>query len=179
MKTCSDCSEAKDLTEFYTKGRSKTGVQYYEAYCKICSAIRSQQRAPKRVSTSEQRDRKLQRNREWHRATRDDPATRHVILWKEYRADDRKKGRSNDLSKERIKELISLPCQYCGDTEGNMTLDRIDNGDGHTENNVITSCLRCNIIKRDMPFAAWQEIAPVMRSLRERGLFGEWVPRNR
>lgn len=56
-----------------------------------------------------------------------------------------------------------------------MTLDRIDNTIGHVQTNVVAACVRCNYMRRDMPYAAWTRLVPLIKQLREEGLFGAWV----
>ena len=56
-----------------------------------------------------------------------------------------------------------------------MTLDRIDNEIGHVFANVVGSCVRCNLIRRHMPYAAWMCIVPGLRKAREEGLFQGWT----
>jgi hypothetical protein len=80
-----------------------------------------------------------------------------------------------DLTKNFVRDLISKPCDYCGDEKSKMTLDRIDNDLGHTKANVVPACVRCNYLRRDMPFEAWKELASAIRRVRELGLFGDWV----
>lgn len=96
------------------------------------------------------------------------------IYW-DCRKADRKKGLENDLTKDFIEEQISKSCQYCGDKELRMTLDRIDNSKGHTQDNVVPACLRCNYVRRDMPYEAWLEFAKTMKKIRKKGLFGNWT----
>lgn len=62
-----------------------------------------------------------------------------------------------------------------GETQMRMTLDRIDNNLGHIVSNVLGACLRCNYMRRDMPFGAWQKIVPTIKQIRCDGLFGEWT----
>lgn len=88
---------------------------------------------------------------------------------------DRKKGHSNDLDLEFVGHAISQPCSYCGETSLRMTLDRVDNAVGHTRDNVVPSCERCNFARRDMPYSAWLCVSVAMRQAREEGLFGDWV----
>lgn len=91
------------------------------------------------------------------------------------RSSDKKKGLTgNDLDEPFVIDTISHGCEYCGDSTGRMTLDRIDNSKAHTKDNVKPSCLRCNYARSDMPFSAWLELVPGMRSAREKGLFGDW-----
>lgn len=87
---------------------------------------------------------------------------------------DRKRGRENDLTIEFVKQAIASGCSYCGESSIRMTLDRIDNDVGHTMRNVVAACIRCNIVRRDMPYEAWLTIAPAMRRARRNGLFKDW-----
>ncbi len=91
------------------------------------------------------------------------------------RAADASKGLINDLDEQFVKEMIAPGCIYCGDeTPSRMTLDRIDNDKGHTKDNVLPACVRCNTIRRDMPFAAWTALMPYIEDIRKQGLFGDW-----
>jgi hypothetical protein len=56
-----------------------------------------------------------------------------------------------------------------------MTLDRKDNSIGHLLDNVVPCCIRCNYIRRDMPFEAWLIVATGIRKAKELGLFGTWT----
>jgi hypothetical protein len=93
------------------------------------------------------------------------------------RSSDKKCGRKNDLDREFIEAEIAKGCMYCGDSSSRMTLDRIDNVEGHVRTNVVAACIRCNLIRGDMPYSAWMEIAPAVRSAYEKGLFGQWEGR--
>ncbi len=55
-----------------------------------------------------------------------------------------------------------------------MTLDRKDNTLGHVMSNVVPSCYRCNMFRRDMPYEAWLIMAITMREVADRGLLGDW-----
>lgn len=80
-----------------------------------------------------------------------------------------------NLNIEFIDILIANPCTYCKETVLMMTLDRVDNKKGHTKDNVIQACLRCNYFRRDMPFDAWWHLVPGIIKAREKGLFGSWL----
>ena len=90
------------------------------------------------------------------------------------RCSDRKRNLTNDLGYDFIAEMISRPCAYCGAVDQIMTLDRIDNTKGHTMSNVIPACYRCNLIRRDMPYEAWQYLVPGLRAAYEAGTLGDW-----
>jgi len=120
--------------------------------------------------------------RQRHRAT--DKARRKAGTHTAYyilhdsRKSDRKKGLENDLTQEIVQALIGQPCTACGDMESKMSLDRIDNTLGHTQANVLPCCYRCNMIRRHMPFEAWRQLFPVLRSVRESGAFGDWLSKS-
>lgn len=101
------------------------------------------------------------------------------FIYTDSKSSDRKKGLKNDLNQEFIKKLIDHPCSYCGETSLRMTLDRIDNSIGHIRTNVVAACIRCNYVRRDMPYEAWLCIAPAMTEARKKGLFKNWSGRTR
>lgn len=80
-----------------------------------------------------------------------------------------------DLDITTIERMISEGCLYCGETDIlKISVDRIDNNIGHIGSNVNPACLRCNLVRGDMPYNAWMEVANGMRNAREKGLFGDW-----
>ncbi len=100
-------------------------------------------------------------------------------VWTDSRRFDLRNNLENDLTKDFIREMLSKPCIYCGETQLRMTLDRIDNAKGHMRANVVAACLRCNYFRRDMPYEAWLHIVPSLREAREMGLLGSWTGRAR
>lgn len=98
-----------------------------------------------------------------------------TAIWYDTRKLDKRYKRDNNLSKQFIEDLIELGCRYCGETNLRMTLDRKDNSIGHTVDNVIPACIRCNNIRRDMPFAAWIQLSAKLRDIKADELFGSWV----
>ena len=93
------------------------------------------------------------------------------------RKSDKKAGRKNDLDVIFVRDLISHPCVYCGETKLRMTLDRKDNTIGHTKNNVVPCCIRCNYARGNMPYDAWLYLIDGMKKARESGAFGTWIGR--
>jgi hypothetical protein len=87
---------------------------------------------------------------------------------------DRKNNRENNMTKEFVKLQIARGCLYCEDTTSRMTMDRIDNTIGHIQTNVNPACCRCNDIRGSMPYEAWLEIVPLLKGIREKGLYGNW-----
>lgn len=97
-----------------------------------------------------------------------------AIYW-DTRANDKGKGFHFPLSVQEIENIISVPCSYCGESKLRLTLDRIDNTKGHTLDNVVCSCIRCNLLRRDMPYEAWLELRSGLKSAREKNLFRGWT----
>ena len=97
------------------------------------------------------------------------------MIWEDSRRFDKKRGLENNLEVDAIKSFIELGCSYCGEMTLRITLDRINNNLGHTLENVVPACYRCNLIRGSMPYEAWLHIAPAIRSAREQGLFGDWI----
>jgi hypothetical protein len=168
-RTCKKCQKLKSLEEFEVIIRSNG--QYRKWTCKTCYAIA-------RYAGPEGEQRRIRDNatkKEWIKICRQNPINRSQFLWQDSRKADRKRGLENTLSKEQVSNLISQACSYCGETSLKMTLDRKDNSLGHTEENCVPCCLRCNFIRRDMPYEAWVKLAPTIRKIREAGLFGAWT----
>jgi hypothetical protein len=94
-----------------------------------------------------------------------DPAR---YLWWSCRANDKQKGRKCNLTINWIKEnIISKPCIYCGDTK-NISCDRIDNNKGHTKNNVVSSCLICNLVRNNIFSPEEMKLlGPIIKQIKE------------
>jgi hypothetical protein len=115
--------------------------------------------------------------RRWRKSNRKDPRKRARWIVEDYRKSDKKFGRDNDLDVPYVQKVIEAGCSYCGAPACNtkIGLDRIDNTIGHMKSNVVAACVRCNLIRRDMPHTAWMAIVPSVRLARENGLFGDWM----
>jgi hypothetical protein len=154
-RVCRACGgDPKPLTEFY-ENRVTRGEKIYVTHRTEC-----------RECTDE-------RTRLYHQENRD-----RVIL-NNCRKFDKILGLVTTITREQIKELITKPCEYCEVLDGKMGVDRRINSIGHTPDNTASCCLRCNALKRDMPWEAWQFLVPRVREATKLGLFGEWVGHNR
>jgi hypothetical protein len=109
---------------------------------------------------------------------RRDPKFLPGIIWRDTRSSDKKLLRENDLDKDFIKDKISNGCLYCGETKIRMTLDRIDNSLVHLKTNVNPACVRCNYLRRDMPYDAWLFLVEGIRKATEQGAFNGWLGGN-
>lgn len=73
-------------------------------------------------------------------------------------ANARKRQIEFSISKELAAELITKPCNYCGQ-ESNLIghkecsgIDRVDNNKGYIEGNCVSCCFYCNSYKSDRSF---------------------------
>lgn len=171
MKKCRKCGETKPKTEEYFYPVRTRG--FFDSYCLPCRKEARKKRHQERMKDPAFVEQK--RQIAWRR--RRDPKYKTANIWIDSRAQDKAKGRKNDLTKPFIEAAISEGCTYCGSNDRMlMTLDRIDNALGHLTSNVLPACERCNIVRRDMPFEAWLLVVPGMRAAQESGLLGDWQP---
>ncbi len=171
-KLCPSCETVKSLTAFYKRPNGKPA-----GYCKDCH----NGKAKEKLKESDVRARKNRTSRSWHKRRRQsqDPQTLAKIILKDCKGSDRKHQREHDLDLATVLKQIIQPCTYCGETTLRMTLDRIDNERGHTKDNVVGACIRCNYTRGAMPYEAWVLVAVGMLAAREAGVFGDWTGRCR
>jgi hypothetical protein len=158
-KRCSSCGKDQPLGLFRNRGGKKRHL--LDSWCKPCVLLRNRSRY-KQINENRRRSRSSGTN------------TARWIL-KDAKSSDKKRGFVCDLTKADIETIISCPCSYCGETSLRMTLDRIDNARGHTLGNVVPACIRCNYVRRDMPYAAWLIVAEGVRKAAAQNLFGAWI----
>lgn len=175
QKLCKACGDKKSLEEFPFNSPAKSGKRYRRCYCRPCLS-RIRQGHNTSPEARKRADDKKRRKQTAQRAANE--RTDHWI-WQDSRKSDKKRGFDNDLTKEFIAEQIAKGCSYCGETELRMTLDRIDNEKGHTMGNTVPACIRCNYVRRNMPYEAWVVVARAMKRARKQGLFGDWAGRAR
>jgi hypothetical protein len=174
-KTCKHCGAEKPVSEM-EKVKKPNGKVYVRTRCVACARERNRTWKSRNPVAAQ-----AVMDRAGKRQTLERSQRQYWAKWivRDSRASDRKHGRKNDMTVEFVQQLIEGGCSYCGETELRMTLDRIDNTLGHTRENVVAACIRCNYTRKDMPHEAWVLLAPAMRSARECGLFGSWTGRTR
>ena len=167
---CKECGRGIDEVPFGSK--TQNGKRYYRHTCKDCSNAGRAER-----DTRESLQVREKRYREKSSQQRKDLQNVERWVYQDCLGSDKKHGflAQFDLTREFIRNLIADGCQYCGEAEIRIGLDRIDNDRGHSKDNVIPCCIRCNYIRRHMPFDAWLAIVPSIKKARVDGLFGSWV----
>jgi len=85
----------------------------------------------------------------------------------------KKRNISFSLTTDHIRKLLSCLCSYCG-SKTRPSIDRKDSRIGYTDENCVSACFRCNTLKGDMPYAAWECFIPSVREAETKGLFGNW-----
>jgi hypothetical protein len=178
-KVCCICKKQKPINEFHTQ--THLGGRRVRSFCIECERERSKLRRPQKLEESKRYNAKYKDVVSARRSLkRMDPKNRCKNILADCKSIDRKTGNENDMDVGFIKQLTERGCSYCGisPNEVLMTLDRIDNSLPHNKSNVIQACIRCNIIRRDMPYYAWMAIVPAVKSAMLSGLFGDWVPGN-
>ena len=94
-------------------------------------------------------------------------------VWNEYRVSARRRKIEWHMSMDEFREIVSLPCAYCGleptntrETKGYngefifSGVDRVDNSIGYFSENCVPCCTTCNVAKRVMnvnEFLQWIE----------------------
>ena len=68
-----------------------------------------------------------------------------------YKDASRAKGLSLDITLEQFMEFWQKPCSYCGGEIKTIGLDRVDNSLGYTKENIISCCIICNNMKKNLP----------------------------
>jgi hypothetical protein len=162
---CRVCKESKD---------PQLMKNLYGKPCKICRKCDGKERAKRYSKKPRSRGRKDRINAKIRNKLKNN-IDLDFFLYKTSRKNDKIKGRDNNLTREFIKAMISKPCKYCSKSYARMGLDRINNKIGHLQTNVVTCCIRCNYIRRDMPYEAWAALVPAVKEITEQGLFGDWT----
>jgi hypothetical protein len=167
---CKKCFNPLPESEFYSNNTN--GRQYKKKICKKCdNERRGSQPFKKRKRSPEH----LRKNAIKDMEQRRTPNFRAAFVLKASKSMDRRRGWTNDIELEFIRGELERGCTYCGEMDVlKIGLDRIDNDKPHISSNVVAACRRCNLFRRDMPYAAWIAIVPAFRSAKDAGLFGDW-----
>ena len=76
--------------------------------------------------------------------------------YSEIRSNAKVRGIRFSLTQEKVFQLCSAPCRYCG-TKGPGGIDRIDSSKGYVQGNVVPCCWMCNRMKSNSDKESWYE----------------------
>ena len=71
--------------------------------------------------------------------------------FREKMSDAATRGIGFSLTLEQWEALRGQPCTYCGDTFEGVRVDRVDSDGEYCDDNVVSCCTTCNMMKRTMP----------------------------
>lgn len=71
-----------------------------------------------------------------------------------YKCKDKRKNFECDIDREFMENIITSQCVYCGSFD-NVGCDRINNNKGHTKDNVVPCCYRCNVTRGNQ-YTFWE-----------------------
>jgi hypothetical protein len=72
------------------------------------------------------------------------------LVFSAYRNGARIRNIEFSLTYKIFLRLWQYPCFYCGSEIENIGLDRVDNSQGYTKDNIVPCCTTCNFMKRTM-----------------------------
>ena len=132
---CRICKLDKPILEFNIRKDNKTG---HRTECKDCQSFNL------RKHYSDNRPSKLESQRLYRNKNH------HIKKYRDYLKNDIEKFNTElDFSKDELKERLKSECFYCGESDKNRGLDRIDNMKGHTVENTVVCCELCNMTRGD------------------------------
>jgi len=96
-----------------------------------------------------------------------------VSKYKTYCSFDKQHG-FKTVDRATAMRVMGFPCYYCGRpvSEG---LDRRDSDKGHTKDNIVSCCEKCNFILGDIPVGAKEQFLGALTNCRLKGLLLGWV----
>lgn len=165
-RTCNRCGVTKEIGNFALIKNKNFARR------RVCYSCRAQGERQKASYSVRQKD----KNEALKKSRRTSESRAKHIRWDSARYDRRYGHITENLPIDWIEEQISKPCSYCERqlSKLEMTLDRVDNNKGHTQDNLIPSCSVCNYFRRDMPYEAWLLFMPSMKKALHSGLLDNW-----
>lgn len=158
-KICITCGVEKPLDDF-PAGKRRSGSLYYRPHCYSCKY--GKEKSNGRVTDKEYLRSYYYKNK-------------LEFKYKAYRHNDKVKFRDcTTIEKYASIELMTLPCSYCG-LEHAHGLDRLDNSKGHSKDNVVPCCEKCNYLLGDLPVEAKNLLKKGLTEIREKGLLEKWT----
>jgi len=130
LKQCKKCN-SEDAKRWYLKNKEKH-ILYVRSW---------QKNNPEKYRIIHRRSKKTKRGR-----------------FSRYKYDAKKRNLLWDLTFEEFMAFWQKPCYYCGDKIETIGLDRADNKEGYSINNIVPCCRSCNLFKRQIKKEAFIKI---------------------
>ena len=149
--------------EYRKKNKSKL-KNYFKTRWETVKNDVNLQRKVKYQNDEEYRNMMKTKSKEYqhtHRgkSRRTTPEQRAKRLLADYKIDDKNKNRQFNLTFDWIMSNIfgGQSCVYCGETSWNLLgCDRIDNNKGHTTDNCVCSCGKCNVKRKKQNYYSFR-----------------------
>ena len=98
----------------------------------------------------------------------------HLAKYKAYKTADKKANRIHSITWLEAQVLFNQNCFYCN-TIDKIGIDRKDSSKGHTLENSISCCEKCNMILGDLPFEAKLLLKPALEQIQIQNLLQQWT----
>lgn len=128
MKTCKHCHKQYDVISFSTSSPSYCSKECRELVRKQVNKL-NKERAKLKLEEGLDIDWILK--------------TKQAL----YKRSAKKRGYNYTLTLQDLRDYYKKNCYYCNDVVNDISLDRVDNTKGYTSDNIVSCCIRCNIMK--------------------------------
>jgi len=164
---CTRCQTDKPLTDFDTTInmiREKRPRNRKDRICKACSKL------SRKTYYYDNQEKILEKKRD-NRQIQEN-AAKYILK------DIRSHGFEVDplITEDWLQERLKEPCFYCGRSDIKRSMDKIDTNKSYLIDNINISCLRCNLLRSDMPYDAWLIVLKGVIAADKAGDFKDWLP---
>lgn len=157
VRTCKTCGSIKALG-FFPKDRF------------VCQSCKYRKEKAKWSNDSVKINSKKEYMSEYYKINN------HVNKIRSYRTQDKKHGRETISVTEGRKLLENGICYYCSnDNLRELGFDRIDNNKGHSIDNILVCCEKCNNILGDLPQQAKEIMKQSLAQIHKEGVLKSWT----
>ena len=141
MKICSHCKQEKDIEDFVKDRSSKDGHNHR---CRDCT--KKFDKMPNIIASRRKSYLSHEHCKEYGKKYG------KSLKGRFYRIKQSAKQRKLEftLTIDFFEKNWNKKCFYCGETLDTVAFDRVDNGKGYTEDNVVVCCEVCNWMKLDL-----------------------------
>ena len=130
----------KNKSEF---PKLKLGRDGLSPRCVLCKRTYERERCKNNPDRREQQRQSQRRKSEKHNLT-------PLRKFSTYKHSAKEKGREFSITREQFMELWQKPCYYCAAPIKTIGIDRVNNENGYTAENIVSCCSLCNYAKRGL-----------------------------